>query len=138
MSATLDACTLIALLTPDHVHHRSAVATLDTLIGGDLWVHPLNLAEVLVPHARRDGGIADRTDGITDQLAGMGVQVWDQSDTSHAVDLACVRAELRVKMPDACAVTTAWETGTPLLTFDARLAGAVTRGTLPVSLVAPL
>lgn len=137
MSATLDACTLIALLTPDHVHHTSAVATLDSLIGGDLWVHPLNLAEVLVPHVRRDG-LAERTGGITDQLAGIGVQVCDQADTSHAVDLACVRGELGVKMPDACAVTTAWETNTPLLTFDDRLAKAVTRGTLPVSLVTPL
>lgn len=135
--ATLDACTIIAMLTPDHPHHRAAVATLDTLMGEDLWVHPVNLAEVLVPYCDRKR-TDDRGDAAIAQLRSIGVRVHEQADWYHAADVAAVRAELRVKIPDACAVAAAWETATPLLTFDERLARAVERASLPVTLVQPV
>lgn len=131
--ATLDACVLIAALDDTNADHTRAVDALDTLIGTEMWVHPINLAEVLVPYAARSRA-DDRAEDITRRLRTMGVGVHDQADASHAIDLACVRRELGIKMPDACAVVTAWETMTPLLTFDARLAAAVRRSTLPVSL----
>lgn len=136
MSATIDACVLIAWSDPTNADHERAVATLAALTP-PLYVHPVNLAEVLVPYAARDG-MRDRTGGLLDALRHIGLQVHDESDASHAVDLACVRAELGVKMPDACAVATAWETNTPLATFDERLARAVGRTHLPVSLAPPV
>lgn len=148
MSATVDACTLIAFLDPRNAQHERAVALMASLTP-PLWIHPLNLAEVLVPFADRRGALDQgRWDRggpeyparrVWRDIERIGVRVYTEAlgdDTSHAIDLAEIRHETRVKMPDACVIATAWESSTPIASLDDRLVAAA-RKFDPVDVVDP-
>lgn len=121
---TLDASTLIAALDPDHANHTKAAAQLRETTA-PLWLHPVTLAEVLVPYV-------DPND-ILDLLYDIGIEVFDADQglptmtRQHAIDLAKVRRISRAKMPDACVITTAWLTGTPIASLDNGLLAAAAR-----------
>jgi len=125
MSAiTADANVVIAYLESTHICHEQSVALLDSY--DIIWVHPINMAEVLVglPSAR------DRATTLADLLeAG-----YRFPDLRSAVELrnavlalADLRASVKVKMPDACALATAIEKSTPLATYDVALRNAATK-----------
>lgn len=113
----VDASVLIALLEPADAHHDRAVTLLSGL-NGELGVHPLTLAEVLVAPARV--GLASQ---VRADLASIGVQEIPPGP-DQAMTLAEIRVRHRLRMPDACVLATAVQTDQPLVTFDQRLGEA--------------
>lgn len=114
MSTVVDANVVIAWQTPDHVFHADAVR----LIGDAepaLYMHELNLAEVLVGLDRNDWP------HVVTTLVEMGFEFV----TTDAIALAAARVDGRVRMPDACVLAAARTTGAAaVLTFDATLRAA--------------
>jgi predicted nucleic acid-binding protein len=118
----LDASVLIAFLSSSDAHHGDAVALLSAT-PPPYGVHPLTMAETLVGPARR--GVQE--DVLAD-LAALGVRVDDESMGADAsLELAGIRADLGLKMPDACVLWLARRRAVGLATFDSRLAGAALR-----------
>lgn len=111
----LDASVLIGLLDNTDAHHADAVA----LLGREkppYLVHSLTLAEILVGPARHA-----RADAVWRDLEGIGVDIADLGP-DEPFDLALLRAEHGLKMPDTCVLATARHLDVPLATFDHRLA----------------
>ncbi len=119
----LDASVLIALLDDQDAHHDAAVAVLDPVLDHDepLRMHAVNLAEVLVGPAK-----AGRLDDAVRLLAPLGIE----EVNGPASELARVRAESSLRMPDCCVLLAAQVAADDTIaTFDARLAAvAVQRG----------
>lgn len=111
----LDAGVLIAHLSPADPHSDVAADLLDT--EEELAIHPLSLAEVLV-HPARLGRDADVFDGLT---KGLGVDIVGFT-REEPTELAQLRAQTRLKMPDCCTLVVAERLGARLATFDRRLA----------------
>lgn len=122
----LDAVTVIALLDPGNAHHAAARETVQPLAGMPKLIHPINLAEVLVKPVQ--DGIADK---VLTALTRAGITTFTPA-VSEPLDLARVRAFARIKMPDACACSTAAARNLPLVTFDKRLATAARTAGLTV------
>jgi predicted nucleic acid-binding protein len=118
---TLDASVLIAHLNPADPHHAAATDVLLDGTPGELLVHTITLAEVLVGGARVGRGAAMR-----DDLFAAGIVV-----ASHDVDeplrLADLRASSGLKLPDCCALDVAIRNQAPLATFDRALGAAANR-----------
>ena len=121
----LDANVVIALLDADDVHYSAAAGILVDHAGSPFRTHPVTLAESLVAHVR-----AGTADVALDRLARLGVDTLQAPD--RAVDLARLRADTRLKMPDCLPLLAAETSATPLATFDARLAGAARARGVPV------
>jgi len=112
----LDASILIALLWSGDRHHDRAREILST---DELFeVHALNLSEALVAPLR-----AGREAGAMSAWRAVGIEPWE-STPSAAVDLARLRVETRLKLPDCCPILVAEATRRPVATFDAGLARA--------------
>ena len=108
-------------------HHEAANELLAHHQHGFL-MHSLTLAEVLVTPAR-----GRKLTAALQALAHLGIEEWCP-EPGRARDLAELRTETGLKMPDVCVLDAALCTGTALATFDGRLAaGARSCGVRVVS-----
>ncbi|MDJ0356269.1 type II toxin-antitoxin system VapC family toxin [Paenarthrobacter sp. PH39-S1] len=117
----LDASIVIALLENEDPHHEAAKAFLATSASESWIINVLTLAEVLVAPARvgrlqQAQSVLDLLNIHTDSLA-----------ADQAPELASLRAETGLKMPDACVLLTAVNRSASLATFDTKLAAAADR-----------
>ncbi|MDR1189096.1 MAG: PIN domain-containing protein [Bifidobacteriaceae bacterium] len=110
----VDANVLIALANPNHVHHEAAAAVLDR--DGELAIPALTLAEVMVLPAA-----AGELDSAMAQVDALGVVAYPL-EVSDVRRLAALRAETRLRMPDAVVLLLTLRHGATLATFDERLA----------------
>lgn len=118
---TLDACFVIAHLSPNDAHHAAATGLMQSASDESFLMHSLNLAEVLV------GGVrAGRGEEMLADLEGIGITVAARP-ADEPLKLARLRASLGLKLPDCCALHVALTTGSALATFDDGLAGAARR-----------
>jgi predicted nucleic acid-binding protein len=112
----LDANILIAFWGESDSHSAESFEILDT--DDELILHPVTLAETLVWPIREE-----REQEALEDLARLGVE-----RSAPALDeplrVARVRAETRLKLPDAYVLATGLEIGAAVATFDRRLAGA--------------
>jgi len=115
-SIVLDASLVIAHFNDDDTHHQAADSILDTHASALFIMHTLTLAECLVVPAR-----ARQTDRAVFRLMRLGVQEWNRS-ASAARDLAELRVETGLKMPDVCVLDAALGNNAALATFDVELA----------------
>lgn len=119
-----DANVMIAAANPADVHHEHAREILLEHGRDGVVLHSLTMAEVLVGPAR-----AGQHDAAYAAFEAAGVRSSPATDPAPTA-LAHVRATAALKMPDACVLATAEHLGTPLATFDSRLAReAAARGT---------
>lgn len=118
---TLDAGVLVAHLRPADPHHAAAHTLLVDAADERLIIHPLNLAEVLVGGVRVGRGAEMLAD-----LETLGVQAVEPTH-DEPLQLATLRAESGLKLPDCCALHTALTPGSALATFDTALAAAARR-----------
>lgn len=118
----VDASVLIAHLDDRDALHEQAVERLLAAAGETLGASTLTLAEVFVGPARR-GRLGDARAAI----AALGIQ--DVPLASGAAgDLATLRAETGLKLPDCCVLLAArHSSASAVLTFDERLAEAAGR-----------
>lgn len=118
----LDANVIIAYLDGKDVHHQRAEELLAREIDDDFGANSLTLAEVFAVPAREN-----RLDAVRTILRDLEVQELPFPDNT-AVQLAQLRAETGLKMPDCCVLLAAEATGARLASFDAQLTkAAVTR-----------
>lgn len=114
----LDANVIIAYLDGQNIHHQRADRLLTREIDDDFGVNSLTLAEVLVMPAR-----AHRLDAIHTVIRDLEIQELPfPGDT--ACQLAQLRADTRLKMPDCCVLLVAEHTAARVATFDESLAKA--------------
>lgn len=124
----LDASILIAHLDAADEHHRRATAILVSAATDDedVAASPITLAEVLVGPAR-----AGRLEQALAALRQLGVINVDLP-TDAPAQLAELRAETGLKLPDCCVLLAATQMGASVATFDAAVAGAATRRGVPL------
>lgn len=115
-----DANVVIAASSPEHVHHDAAVRIVVAHGEDGITLHPLTMAEILVGPARAGAHTQARARLAA---AGFGLPA-DGGPTPE--QLALVRAETSLTMPDACVLATAEHLGVALATFDAQLARRAT------------
>jgi len=123
---TLDASVLIAHLNPADIHHQAATALLLGGVHGQLLVHTVTLAEVLVGGVRIGQGASMR-----DDLYAAGIAVAPHDD-GEALRLAELRTTSGLKLPDCCVLDVAIHYQATLATFDDALAAAARRRGLSV------
>lgn len=118
-----DESVLIAYLDSKDVHHARAEAILVAEIDDQFGANSLTLAEVLVVPAR-----IGSLDAVVEVLGELGIE--ELSFPEHAaVELAKLRSETNLKMPDCCVLLAAESRGGRVASFDDRLrATAVARG----------
>jgi predicted nucleic acid-binding protein len=114
----LDASVLIAHLNPIDQHHQAATAILLAGTPGQMIVHTLTLAEVLVGGVRIGQGASMR-----DDLRAAGIAVAAHDD-DEPLRLAELRATSGLKLPDCCVLDVALHHQASLATFDDALAAA--------------
>ncbi|UJP11013.1 PIN domain-containing protein [Microbacterium sp. KUDC0406] len=112
----LDANILVAYWSTDDAHADAAFEVLDT--EDDLVLHPATLAETLVWPVRRSEEQAALTD-----LTRLGIERHEPLP-DEPLNVARLRAETRLKLPDAYVLATAIAHEATLATLDARLASA--------------
>ncbi|BDZ52182.1 hypothetical protein GCM10025867_44230 [Frondihabitans sucicola] len=112
----LDANVLIAYLDQRDDSHRSALDLLESQVAEELRASVLTVAEALV-HPTRHG----RDGASLDSLSAIGVEVVGVS-ADEARDIARLRAESRLRMPDAVVLHLAVKTSGAVATFDTTLA----------------
>jgi predicted nucleic acid-binding protein len=118
-----DASVLIAYLDGDDAQHAIAENLLAREIDDEFAANSLTLAEVLVAPSRQG-----RLGEVQRALHDLDVRELPFPADS-AVQLARLRAETGLKMPDCCVLLAAEAAGARVASFDDRLVGAaVTRG----------
>ncbi len=122
----LDASVLIAHLNPSDPHHHAATGVLLAGRPGDMFVHTITLAEVLVGGVRIGQGAAMR-----DDLLAAGIVVAPHDD-GEPLRLAELRATSGLKLPDCCVLDVAVRHQARLTTFDSALAAEAARRGVPV------
>lgn len=116
-----DASVLIAHFSPTDLHHRVATEKLKAGVPGQMLVHLVTMAEVLV------GGVrAGQVTTMRDDLLAAGLTLADHDDDEPA-RLAELRASTGLKLPDCCVLDVAIHNQAALATFDEALAGAARR-----------
>ncbi|MGI8613232.1 MAG: type II toxin-antitoxin system VapC family toxin [Nocardioidaceae bacterium] len=123
----LDASVLIAHLNPADPHHQAATALLLTGTPGQLLVHTLTLAEVLVGGVRIGQGAS-----MCDDLYAAGIGLAPHDD-GEPLRLAELRATSGLKLPDCCVLHVAIHHRATLATFDDALACAARRRRVTVA-----
>ncbi|MXP24139.1 PIN domain-containing protein [Gordonia sp. HNM0687] len=119
----LDASVLIAHLNPADPHHRAATEVLLAGTPGEMFVHTITMAEVLVGGVRVGQGASMRED-IT--AAGIAIAAHDDLEPLRLAEL---RASTGLKLPDCCVLDVAIRHQASLATFDNALAAeAAKRG----------
>lgn len=116
----LDANVLIAFLDVDDAHHDDAVSLFEHRFLDGFTASVLTVAEALV-HPTRCG----RKDAALAALSTIGITPL-ALDSSQAAELARVRHEYRLRMPDAVTLHAAISSRSELATFDEALANAAT------------
>ena len=116
----LDASVMIAILDRQDAHFPAARRLFDASAAERLAAHRLTVAEALVQAARTGRGKA-----VAGGLAALGVELVDILD--DPLDLAEVRVESQLKVPDSCVLLAAIREHAALATFDRRLAEAARR-----------
>lgn len=125
----LDAGALIALINERDAHHTWARELFTSTTGEEWVISSLTLAEVMV-HPVRAGKAEDFLRGIEGlRLRTEGIQAED------AAELARLRAETSLKMPDVIALHLANRLAATLATVDRRLAAKASE--LGASVTAP-
>lgn len=114
----LDANVLIAFLDADDLHHSVAVTLLEDHVTDGFGASALTVAEALVHPTTND-----RQDRAAAALGGIGLSVLPVT-ANDALPLARVRAQYRLRMPDAVVLHAAITTRSGLATFDAALTAA--------------
>jgi len=122
----LDASVLIAHLNPADTHHRSATGVLLAGAPGQMLVHPLTLAEVLVAGVR-----IGRGESMRDDLYAAGIAL-AACDDGEPLRLAELRTTSRLKLPDCCVLDVAIHHRATLASFDETLTAAAQRLGVPV------
>ncbi len=122
----LDASVLIAHLNPVDLHHKAATAILVDGTPGQMLVHTLTLAEVLVGGVRIGQGASMRED-----LRAAGIVVAPHDD-GEPLRLAELRAISGLKLPDCCILDVAIHRQASLATFDEALATVARRHGVPI------
>lgn len=112
----LDAGALIALINERDAHHVWARELFTSTTGEEWVISSLNLAEVMV-HPVRAGKAEEFMRGIE----GLRLRV-EGTQPAHATELARLRAETSLKMPDVIALHLASGLSASLATVDRRLA----------------
>ena len=123
----LDANVLIAFLDADDAHHENAVGLFEHRFLDGFAASVLTVAESLV-HPTRVG----RHDAALAALDAVGLTVLTL-ESSHAAELARVRTEYRLRMPDAVTLHAAISTHSELATFDDALIAAATKAGVTVA-----
>lgn len=123
----LDANVLIAFLDADDAHHDDAVSLFEHRFLDGFCASVLTVAESLV-HPTRVG----RQDAALKALVTVGIDVL-ALEPSHAAELARVRTEYRLRMPDAATLHAAISTGSELATFDDALAAAASKAGVTIA-----
>jgi len=119
----LDACVLIALANPDHVHYESARAIATS--GQTLGVTAVTMAEYLVKPAQFGLDVVAEERRIVSGLRLTQLTEGTLAKTaSWPARIASLRAETGLKMPDVIVLAAAMATDSSVATFDARLAEA--------------
>jgi predicted nucleic acid-binding protein len=113
----LDANVMIAVLDSADAHAPEARELLRTHASERLGAHRINVAEVLVQPSR-----AGHAEQASTALAQLGIEYLDGPD--DPLELAELRAQTSLPMPDCCVLHAAIREGAALATFDARLAAA--------------
>ncbi len=113
---TLDASVLIAYLNPTDSHHRAATDLLLWGVPGQMLVHTMTLAEVLVGGVRIGKGASMR-----DDLHAAGLAVAPHDD-GESLRLAELRTSTGLRLPDCCVLDVAIRHQASLATFDDALA----------------
>lgn len=121
----LDASVLIAVLNPRDAHSASTRELFRANARQRLVAHRMTMAEALVVAAR-----SNLTQAASHALSGLGVGRLDQPD--DPIELAEVRAQTGLRMPDACVLLAAQRDRASLATFDERLAKAARGQGIPV------
>jgi predicted nucleic acid-binding protein len=112
----LDASIVIAHFDSRDAHHQRATALFRGHLDDDFLVHTLTLTEILV------GPIRVGHEALALQhLDRLHIRQWAPGN-GGALRLAQLRAESALKLPDCCVLDAAIATGSPLATFDERLA----------------
>lgn len=115
MTLILDASVLIAYASSHDEHHLAAKRILKDWVQNGYATPVLTLAEFFVGPA-----LGGQLEAAQHLIARLGVRALEIPSTA-AIDLARIRAQSRLKMPDACVLYAARESGSALATFDARL-----------------
>lgn len=123
----LDANVLIAFLDVDDVHHDDAVSLFEHRFLDGFSASVLTVAECLVHPVR-----AGRQDAALASLSTIGIKVLPL-ESAEAADLARVRNQYRLRMPDAVVLQAAIRTGSEVATFDESLALAAGKAGLTVA-----
>jgi predicted nucleic acid-binding protein len=122
----LDASVMIAVLDGSDPHFPRAKVLLAAHVSEQMLAHRLTLSESLVAAVR-----AGRGEEASAALRAVGIEPIDVLD--DPLELAQVRAETGLKMPDGCVLLAARRAGATLATFDVRLADAARAGGVPVA-----
>ena len=117
----LDASVLIAHLNSTDVHHAAATALLLAGTPGQMLVHTVTVAEVLVGGVRIGRGASMR-----DDLDAIGIAIAPR-DVGEPLRLAELRAASGLKLPDCCVLDAAIRNQATLATFDTQLADVARR-----------
>ncbi len=123
----LDANVIIAYLSPTDSHHRAAVGIMRTGAAGGFTSSVLTVAEATVYATKL--GTQDRTTRALDELQ-LEILPLDEEDV---LELARIRSQYGLKMPDAVALHAAIVTRSSLATFDKALASAAAAAGVPVA-----
>ena len=121
----LDASVLIGFIFDQDAHHDAAVALLRDAAGDPFGVSPVTLAEALVAPTR-----LGRVKAAERMLHEIGVtEIALPRDA--AVQLAELRVESGLKMPDCCVLLAAITSNGAVATFDGRLANVAIARHIP-------
>ncbi len=121
----LDASVLIAHLDGEDAHHEAANGLL-VAADDEFGASAITLAEVFVTPAR-----SGHLELVQTALEQLGVNELP-FPVNTSVQLARLRAETGLKLPDCCVLLAAESTGATVATFDERLAAAAARRNLSV------
>ena len=123
----LDASVLIAHLNPADPHHRAATDVLLAGVPGEMLVHMITMAEVLVGGVRIGQAASMRED-----IHAAGIMVAPH-DNEEPIRLAELRASSGLKLPDCCVLDVAIRHRAGLATFDHALAAEAAKRSVPAA-----
>ena len=123
----VDASVLIAHLNPADPHHRAATEVLLAGTPGEMLVHMITMAEVLVAGVRIGQGASMR-----DDIHAAGITVAPH-DNGEPLRLAELRAGTGLKLPDCCVLDVAIRHQASLATFDHALAAEAAKRGVPAA-----
>jgi len=123
----LDASVMIAILDGSDVHFADAKRIFFDNAAERFVAHRVTLAETLVQPAR-----GARESAMSNALDALGVGRLDEPD--DPIELARLRADSGLRMPDSCVLHAAMRDRAKLATFDDRLAAAARqRGVIAIT-----